>query len=258
MYSAMKVRPDGTWIGPSAPDEVQRIHAFHSVPGRELAVVVAVSEAEAMQSAGNWASGARMLAQAATLLVLILAAVALREVWSFRVNRRRRSAVDRERAIVANTQGELAETKSRVEVRTAQIQAILVGITEGVLITNPDLRITEWNGRFPALYGVAPESLQIGLPLDELLRAQARAGEFGPIEDIEAEVARRMALLRAGSDGGEVVHTRPDSRTVVLRGIKLSDGGLVLVVDGPDVLRHEPPEPVREPTTAPSHPVETL
>ena len=261
MYAAMKIRPDGTWVGPSAPDKVDRIHAFRSVPGRELAVVVAVSEAEAMQPAETWASGARMLAEGATLVVLVLAAVALREVWTFRINRRRRSAVDRERAIVANTQVELAETRARVDGRTAQLQAILAGISEGVLVTNPELRVTEWNGRFPALYGIAPETLQPSLPLDELLRNQARAGEFGPVEDIEAEVARRMAHLRAGIDGGDVVHTTHDGRTVVLRGIKLSDGGLVLVVGGPEVLRHQAPEPTTEPTAAPvepSHPVETL
>ena len=261
MYAAMKIRPDGTWLGPSAPDKVERVHAFRGVPGRELAVVVAVSETEAMRPAEAWASGARMLAAGATLVVLIIAAVALREVWTFRINRRRRSAVDRERAIVANTQIELAETRTRADGRTAQLQAVLSGISEGVLVTNPELRLAEWNGRFPALYGIAPEMLQVGQPLDELLRSQARAGEFGAIEDIEAEVAHRMAQLRAGAEGGDVTHTTPDGRTVMLRGIKLADGGMVLVVGGPEGHRHHAPEAPSEPTAQPvepSHPVETL
>ena len=70
MYAAMQRRPDGTWVGPSAPDGVQRIHAFRPVPGRQLAVVVAVNETEAMRPAAGLAQDVRSLAIAATLVAL--------------------------------------------------------------------------------------------------------------------------------------------------------------------------------------------
>jgi PAS domain-containing protein len=253
MYAEMKTRPDGTWIGPSAPDNVQRIHAFHSVPGRDLAVVVAVSEAEAMQSADVWASNTRWLALGGTLVVLVLAAVALREVWTFRSNRRRRAAVDRERAIVANAQVELGDTRTRADARTAQLRAVLSGIAEGVLATDPELRVVEWNAQFPALYGIAPETLQVGLPIDEMLRGQIRAGVFGAVQNIEDDVARRMARLRTSAETGDIAFTTQDGRTVSLRAVTLADASLVLLVGEPGSL--SVPAPL---AAEPSHPVETL
>jgi PAS domain-containing protein len=44
-------------------------------------------------------------------------------------------------------------------------------VNEGVLVLDPELRSTEWNQRFPVLFGVAPELLQPSLPLDEMLGA---------------------------------------------------------------------------------------
>ena len=46
MLNAMRVKPDGTWVGPSAPGRVERIHGFRRVPGRDLAMVVAVDRHE--------------------------------------------------------------------------------------------------------------------------------------------------------------------------------------------------------------------
>jgi PAS domain-containing protein len=227
MYSAMQTRPDGTWIGTSAPDGVERIHGFRRVPGRDLSVVVAVNEAEAMRPAAAWAEGTRSLAWGATLVVLLLTAMALREVWTFRSSRRRNQAIERERAIVASTQLDLTEIRSRLEGRTAQLRALLAGVSEGVLVADRERLVVEWNARFLEVFGVLPEVLQPGLPFDEVLRSQARAGAFGPLEDVEAEVARRMAQLRAG---GEIAFAGPDGRSVALLSIPLSDGGLVLVV----------------------------
>jgi signal transduction histidine kinase len=99
-------------------------------------------------------------------------------------------------------------------------------MTDGVMMLDADLRLVEWNSHFPEFTGIPEEMLRTGLPMEELLRTQAAAGEFGDV-DVEAEVARRMALLRAGRSSGTIERTRPNGRVMELRRNHLPDGGFV-------------------------------
>jgi hypothetical protein len=123
MYAAMNARPDGIWVGPSAPDNVDRIHAFRRVPDRLQAVVVAVDANEALRPATEWAHGVQTLAAAATALVLAGAALALYAVWSLRWNRHLRESLERERALTADTQTELHALQERLQQLEAQASA---------------------------------------------------------------------------------------------------------------------------------------
>ena len=229
MYLALKTKPNGAWVGPSAPDGVERINGFHQVPGRDLAVVVAVDRHEALEQAETWVGWARGIAWAGTLVVLMAAALLLYGTWTYRATHRLRQTIDRERAVLGNTQAELTEVQSRLEMRTGQVQALFAGVDEGTLVTDAQLRATEWNPRFPALFGTAPQDLQIGQPLDELLRIQAKEGAFGPLDDIEAEIGRRMAQLRAAVDD-RVLYVGRNGRSLTVVGRALADGGLILVI----------------------------
>jgi signal transduction histidine kinase len=99
-------------------------------------------------------------------------------------------------------------------------------MTDGVMMLNADLRLVEWNARFAEFAGVPAEILRVGLPMPDILRAQAAAGEFGEV-DVEAEVARRMALLRTGRSSGTIERVRPNGRIMELRRNPLPDGGFV-------------------------------
>jgi PAS domain-containing protein len=229
MFAALRDRPQGSWVGPSAPGGVQRIHGFREVPGRKLAVVVAVDEAEAMRPVESWADGARSLARGATLVILIAAGLMLHVVWTHRTTRRLRQTLDREGTILATAQQELSETRTRLESRTTQLQTLFGGIEEGVLVLDRELRAVEWSPRFAALFGVSPDLLQPGQPFDEILRSRARDGAFGAPDDLEAEVARRVAELRS-SDTGERQYVGPDGRSIAVTARDLADGGVVLLV----------------------------
>ncbi len=229
MYLALKTKPNGAWVGPSAPDGVERINGFHQVPGRDLAVVVAVDRHEALEQAETWVGWARGIAWAGTLVVLMAAALLLYGTWTYRATHRLRQTIDRERAVLGNTQAELTEVHSQLEMRFGQVQALFAGVDEGTLVTDAQLRVTEWNPRFPALFGTAPQDLQIGQPLDELLRIQAKEGAFGPLDDIEAEIGRRMAQLRAAVDD-RVLYVGRNGRSLTVVGRALADGGLILVI----------------------------
>ncbi len=80
--------------------------------------------------------------------------------------------------------------------------------------------------------------------MEEILRAQAEAGEFGPV-DIEAEVERRMALLRSGGSTGTMQRARPNGRMLELRRNPIAGGGFVTLYT--DVTaRHHAEERVRQ------------
>ncbi|MBI0536235.1 response regulator [Roseomonas sp. KE2513] len=110
--------------------------------------------------------------------------------------------------------------------RADRFAALLSGMTDGVMMMDADLHLLEWNARFPDCTGVPPEQLHVGMSLEEILRAQAKAGEFGEV-DIEAEVARRLEQIRRGLSLGTIERRRPNGQVLELRRNRLPDGGYV-------------------------------
>ena len=99
-------------------------------------------------------------------------------------------------------------------------------MSDGVAMMDRRLLLAEWNRQFPEIAGVPPQVLRVGLPMEDILRAQVKSGQFGPV-DMETEVARRMALLHKDGLGGSIERTRPDGHTIELRRNPLPDGGFV-------------------------------
>ena len=94
------------------------------------------------------------------------------------------------------------------------------------MMVDGDYRLMAWNPRFPEFTGVPAETLHVGMPMEEILRSQAMAGEFGPV-DIEAEVARRLSLLRSGAAMGTIERARPSGRHLEIRRNPTPAGGFV-------------------------------
>ena len=167
-----------------------------------------------MQPAIAWAQDTRALSLSATLVVLVAAGLALYAVWTFRFRSRLRPSLDRERTLVTNAQVPLSDARIRLADRAWHFQALLAGIDEGALVLDAELHLAEWNQHFAALFGVAPTVLRPGLPLDALLRTQARVGAFGALDDIEAEVATRLGLLSGDARTVATIYAGPGGRCV--------------------------------------------
>lgn len=223
MFSALQAAPDGTWIGHSAPDNVERVHAFQRIPGRDLEAVVGLDLRDALAPAGQWAAQARVFAACITALIVILALTLIR---SGQKARQRQDMLAHERTVLVAANAELEVAKSLADGKTAQLEATLNGMSDGVAMVDAELRLVEWNRLFPALAGVPEHILRVGLPMEDILRAQAQTGQFGAV-DVEAEVARRMATLRSSNNTGVVQRGRPDGRTLELRRNRMADGGFV-------------------------------
>ncbi|MBV9538088.1 MAG: PAS-domain containing protein [Acidisphaera sp.] len=121
-----------------------------------------------------------------------------------------------------------AENRAERDDRTkaVQLQATLAGMSDAVMMVDREYRLVAWNDKFPDFTGVPREILRPGLPMEEILRAQALAGEFGKV-DVEAEVSRRMSLLHSGVSLGTMERKRPDGRIVEIRRNEIPGGGFV-------------------------------
>ncbi len=223
MFAALRANPNGLWIGPSALDGVRRFHAFHAVPGRDLAVVVAFDAQNAMRPSLAFARGAYTFAGGTTLFIVVMAGGLVRELG---MARRREDGLNRDRATLAAANAELDAARRRADAKAAQLEATLGGMSDGVSMLDADLRLVAWNRLFADFTGVPPDLLRVGMPMEEIIRTQAKLGEFGPV-DVEKEVARRMAVLRSGPQTGTVETPRPGGRIIELRRSALAGGGSV-------------------------------
>ena len=128
--------------------------------------------------------------------------------------------------------------------KTAQLEATLAGMSDGVMMVDAHLCLLAWNDKFPDFTGVPREVLRVGMTMEEILRSQAQAGEFGPV-DVEEEVGRRMALLRSGGSTGTMQRARPNGRMLELRRNPIAGGGFVTLYT--DVTaRHQAEERLRQ------------
>ncbi len=223
MFAAVDAGSSGLWLGPSATDAVERDHAFRRIPGRDLAIIVGVSQRDAMLPVATWQWQARAFAAAITALTTIIAILI---IGGLRANRRRA-------AQAAETRAHLAAAQSLAEVSRAQANAIerrlhgtFGAVADGIAIFDAHLNLTEWNALFPERSGVNASFIRTGMPMEDVLRMQAVAGYFGEVGDIEAEVDRRATLLRAGNFGASLSF-QAGARAIELRFRALAEGGFV-------------------------------
>jgi DNA-binding response OmpR family regulator/signal transduction histidine kinase len=225
MFAAVQGSDSGTWTGPSANDAVDRIHAYRRVPNHRLAVVVALTEEQALRTAKTWRRAAELTAGIVTLLLVALALVLIQGT---RLARRRRIQEADHRATLAASNAQYEVARALAMTTAEQLETTLAGITDGVAMVDAHMCLVEWNARFPEMAGVPKEILGVGLPIEEILRAQIVSGQFGLIEDVDTEVVRQIARLRA-AEFGVVRRQRPDGRTLELRRNHLPNGGFVTV-----------------------------
>jgi signal transduction histidine kinase/DNA-binding NarL/FixJ family response regulator len=213
----------GTGIGPLVPHGRSFVYAFRRLSGQPLAVVVGFDHAEVMRTQQDLVLATFRFALAITALILLAALVVLGEVEALR-RRERRLAGDR--SALASVNAALAAAKREADAKTAQLEGLLAGLPDGVIMFDADLRLVAWNSQVADLAGIPPEHLRVGEPLAAMLRAQVEAGEFGLV-DPDSEVARRLEQVRHSQAGSRTERSRPDGRIIEMRRELLAGGGVV-------------------------------
>jgi PAS domain-containing protein len=182
----------------------------------------------------------------ATVAAVALAAVAAVGLMAVRMRRaeRRLAEVEATRTRLDAENRVLRTTAERAESQARLLDSVIAALTSGVAVVDADLRIVTWNPRFPDVAGVPRSALRVGMPFEEAVLLQARAGEFGLV-DPEAETGRRMALLREGRILERWERQRPDGSRIELRRSPLPGGGFVTLYT-----RLDDPAPAMDPDLA--------
>jgi PAS domain-containing protein len=222
----------GTWTGPTGIDNVERVHAFQRVPGRDLVMLTGIDRADWMAAADDWALAARSLSALASALVVCVGAAVTWSLWTLRRRRRRLKEAERATGDLAGARAEAQHARQQAAHNAAQFDALLDGTSDGVAVLDPDLTLAAWNPRFAVAAGLPRGALRRGLPVDEFLRQQARAGLFGPLPETEQEVARRLGQIRTEPDMAALAQLGPDKEELTMRARALPDGGLLLLLAG--------------------------
>jgi signal transduction histidine kinase/CheY-like chemotaxis protein len=223
MFGAVDETESGLWVGPSSSDAVVRIHAFRRIAGTDLAVVVGLDQIDVLQPVVIWRWQSRAYSGVITVLAIAVAVLLIGMMRSSR----RRAVKARETSARFAAANALAEvSRAHADAVGRRLQATFSAVADGVAIFDPHLNLVEWNGLFAERSGVNSSFIRTGMPMEDVLRTQAQLGYFGPVGEVDAEVERRTALLRAGNFGASQSFTARE-RSIELRCRPLAEGGFV-------------------------------
>jgi PAS domain-containing protein len=242
LFTAMSRSRSGIWLGETAIDGVERMHAFHQVENRDMAVVVAANWSEVMAVANTFTAGARSLAFVGSALVLVISGIVLWEIYTIRSNKRQKRISERNRSELERLRAEQSVVTARAQLNAARLKTVVESTVDGIALFDSNLRLVQWNHPFRRGIGI---ELKQDMPLDGLLRAQAGSGLFGAVADVETEISRRVGVLQSGDTAG-VPHPGPDGKTLILRGLPITEGGFMLLLNG---LESWEPTPAPAPST---------
>ena len=227
LYGVLERASSGVWLGETAIDGAERLHAFHRVAGRDMAVLVAASWAEIMQPARDLEAGAHTLAFVGSGLVAIISGLVLWAVFKSRDRARKQQSVDRNRRELERLRATEASLTTTARHAANRLQVVLNGAKDGIALLDPGLRLIQWNHRFSEDIGI---DLRPDMPLDTLIRNQAARHLFEPEPSAETEIARRLGLLSVGEATGLPQAGRHRGQ-LLLRSVPVAEGGLMLLLN---------------------------
>ncbi|NLA67597.1 MAG: hybrid sensor histidine kinase/response regulator, partial [Gammaproteobacteria bacterium] len=128
---------------------------------------------------------------------------------------------------VAEVVAVLDEAGQDLRFDRAILSSTLDNLDQGVSVVDRDMRLVSWNRRYAEMYSYPEGMLYVGRPVADLIRYNAERGELGGGNpDIEAEVEKRIAYMRAGSPY-VFERVRSSGQVVEMRGQPLPGGGYV-------------------------------
>ncbi len=167
------------------------------------------------------------LAAAGLWLALVFLALFLEQRWRLSVLRRRSQ---HELATLVSQHTEALRTAQDGVVEAARRAALgggenLEHLPQGLSVVDADLRLVAWNRRYIEIFRFPAELMQVGRPIEDLLRYNGKRGLLGA-GDPELAIQRRLEHLRSGRPHMHE-RERPDGTVLEIRGNPLPGGGFV-------------------------------
>jgi signal transduction histidine kinase len=118
------------------------------------------------------------------------------------------------------------EHRGEIERQTQVLARTFESIDEGIVVYDSTRTLVAWNERARAMLDMPPDVMRVGMRFDDSVRFQIERGDFGPIANADAEVARRLARV-AKPDPYSDEGWRANGRYIVTRRTPLPGGGWV-------------------------------
>lgn len=135
------------------------------------------------------------------------------------------AALDGEGLDAHRMRGMLKDASAAIESGRAIMADALDHLGQGVTVVDSALNLVAWNRRFIEMLRLPEEAVRHGVALEDIMRLNARNGEYGE-GDVDELVAARLARLRNGHPFHDE-RERPDGSVLEVRGKPLPNGGFV-------------------------------
>ena len=105
------------------------------------------------------------------------------------------------------------------------LSTTLENVSQGISVVDAQMLLVAWNRRYLELFDYPEGLVQVGVPVEKLIRWNAELGDCGPGE-VDEHVAKRIDYMRAGS-AHLFRRIRPDGTVIEMLGRALPGGGYV-------------------------------
>jgi PAS domain S-box-containing protein len=123
---------------------------------------------------------------------------------------------------------ELKDREQAVELARSLMQSVLDNMSDGVTLFDPEFRMKFTNQALIEFINLPPEMARPGVFLLDILRYQARRGDFGPAENAE-ELARSRFEFIAKPGGAYFERRTAEGLHLEFRFVPLSNGDTIVV-----------------------------
>lgn len=156
--------------------------------------------------------------------------------------------VHRDVTDIVEQENRLRAAQAERERSQATMRSVLDNIGDGAVLYAADGALLFHNAAFSRLLDLDAAAVGAQSRLDDVVRYQVARGDFGPVEDLETEIARRMTIVTQG-DGSPFVRSGRNGLTLEIKSHRLADGRLLATYRDITELKHREQELERSRST---------
>jgi len=158
------------------------------------------------------------------------AVIAIENVRLFEEEARAKAAAEAARDAAERARAEAAAARAVVENTREVLQTVLDNLSDGIVLFDKELRLRFVNRKLMEFQQYTPEVACSGASIYDLLRFQAKRGDFGRVDDVEQIVQQRAAFaLKPGGNRYERKRRTAGGRYLEFNFKPLDDGSLLAV-----------------------------
>tara|TARA_R110002153_G_scaffold116833_4_gene260646 strand:- start:4721 stop:8146 length:3426 start_codon:yes stop_codon:yes gene_type:complete len=117
------------------------------------------------------------------------------------------------------------DTTQAIKFNTSALFTSLESLEQGISVVDKQLNLVAWNKSYLALFNYPQGMINVGTPIETLVRYNAQRGDCG-VGEVENLVQRRLDHMRAGTTH-RFLRQRADGRVIEMVGTPLPGGGFV-------------------------------